>query len=162
MGKTTTARKYLAIDCHDSTLVFEAQGSDGRVEMTGTVATRRDAIHRVAESLGRPLEIVFEEGILAQWLYEELKPTADRIIVCDPRQKRRRGSKNDRIDVHDMADRLRRGELKPVFHETGSIQKLKELASVYQGLVLRQRSRDASNQVGLPSTSDSMWRRSRL
>lgn len=134
MGKTTAATKYVAIDCHDSTLVFEAINGSGEVEIRGTVPTRAEAIRNVLEGLKAPLEIVFEEGILAQWLYEVLKPLG-RIVVCDPRKNRRQGNKNDRIDTHGLATRLRLGELSPVFHETGAIQGLKDLAAIYRALV---------------------------
>jgi transposase len=135
VGKTTAAKKYVAIDCHDSTLVVEAVNSGGTVEMEATVPTRAEAIRNLLEGLNAPLEIVFEEGILAQWLYEVLKPTGHRITVCDPRKNRRQGSKNDRIDTHAMVTRLRLGEISSVYHETGTVQTLKELTSVYQALV---------------------------
>lgn len=135
MGKTTAAKKYVAIDCHDSTLVVEAVGAGGRLEMKATVPTRAEAIRNLLEGLNAPLEIVFEEGILAQWLYEVLKPTGHRIVVCDPRKNRRQGSKNDQIDTHLMVTRLRLGEISAVYHQTGPVQTLKELTAVYQALV---------------------------
>jgi transposase len=99
------------------------------------VATRAEAIRNVIDGLKAPLEIVFEEGILAQWLYEVLKPSGHRIVVCDPRKNRRQGSKSDRIDTHTLVTRLRLGELSPVFHESGSVQALKELSGIYLALV---------------------------
>jgi len=135
VGKTTAAKKYVAIDCHDSTLVFEVVSGGGDLEMKGTVATRAEVIRNVIDGLKAPLEIVFEEGILAQWLYEVLRPTGHRIVVCDPRKNRRQGNKSDRIDAHTLVTKLRLGELSPVFHETGSVQALKELSGIYQALV---------------------------
>ena len=135
MKRTTAAKKYVAIDCHDATLVFEVVNEKGTVELKGTVPTRADAIRNVLDGLKAPLEIVFEEGILAQWLYETLKPSGHRIVVCDPRKNRRLGSKNDRIDAHALVTRLRLGELHPVFHDTGSVQALKEYAATYAALV---------------------------
>lgn len=135
MGKTTAAKKYVAIDCHDATLVVEATDEKGSVELRGTVPTRAEAIRGVLEGLKAPLEIVFEEGILAQWLFATLKPLGHRIVVCDPRKNRRSGSKSDRIDTHDLVTRLRQGELSPVFHETGAIEGLKEFVSSYRALV---------------------------
>lgn len=135
MGKTTAAKKYVAIDCHDSTLVFEAMSERGTVEMTGTVPTQADAIRNVLEGMKAPLEIVFEEGILAQWLYDVLKPTGHRLVVCDPRANRRQGNKSDEIDTHTLATRLRMNELKSVYHENSSVRELKELAGSYLALV---------------------------
>lgn len=135
MNRTTTAKKYVAIDCHDATLVVEAVSSKGTTELKGTVPTRADTIRNVLEGLKAPLEIVFEEGILAQWLYEVLEPMGHRIVVCDPRKNRRQGSKSDRIDTHALVTKLRLGELNPVFHQTGRVQGLKEYAGIYRGLV---------------------------
>jgi transposase len=135
VGRTTTAKKYVGIDCHDATLVVEAIDEGHKVELKATVPTRADAIRNVLDSLRSPLEIAFEEGILSQWLYETLQLTGHRIVVCDPRKNRRDGSKNDRIDSHKLAVKLSRGELSAVYHETGNIEELKQLAGAYLGLV---------------------------
>lgn len=135
MSRTTTAKKYVGIDCHDATLVVEAIDERQKVELKATVPTRADAIRNVLASLRAPLEIAFEEGILSQWLYETLKPAGHRIVVCDPRKNRREGNKNDKVDCHKLAVKLCRGELSGVYHETGDIEGLKQLAGAYLGLV---------------------------
>jgi len=134
VGKTT-AKKYVAIDCHDATLVVEVIDEKGSTELKATVSTRADAIRSLVASVKGTVEVVFEEGILAQWLHEVLRPHVSRVVVCDPRKNRRQGSKNDRIDTHALATRLRMGELSPVYHETASVQALKEMAGVYRALV---------------------------
>lgn len=135
MGKTTAAKKYVGIDCHDATLVFEVMDEKGQVELRGTVPTRAETIRNVLEGLKAPLEVAFEEGTLAQWLHDVLKPLGHRIVVCDPRKNKRKGQKSDRIDTHELANRLRMRDLSPVYHEVGQLRVLKEYAAMYRGLV---------------------------
>jgi transposase len=52
------------------------------------------------------LQVTFEEGTWATWLYDLLKPHAVKLVVCDPRKNSRQGKKNDRIDARELADRL--------------------------------------------------------
>jgi transposase len=162
VGRTTTATKYVGIDCHDATLVVEAINEGQKVELKATVPTRAEAIRNVLESLRSPLEIAFEEGILSQWLYETLKPTGHRIVVCDPRKNRRDGNKNDRIDSHKLALKLCRGELSAVYHETGNIEGLKQLASVYLGLVddtvrVMQRAKSVYRSRAIPCRGKAVY-----
>ncbi len=62
--------------------------------------------------------MTFEEGTLSEWLYEIIQPLADQVIVCNPRRNKllSEGSKNNRIDTRKLADLLRTGMLKPVYH----------------------------------------------
>ena len=53
--------------------------------------------------------LAFEETTPAHWLYTELKPFADEIVVCDPYRNRllSEGPKTDKIDAAVLADLLR-------------------------------------------------------
>ena len=51
------------------------------------------------------LQVTFEEGTWATWLYDLLKPQVTKLVVCDPRKNSRQGNKNDRIDARELADR---------------------------------------------------------
>jgi transposase len=81
--------------------------------------------------------VALEEGIYAQWLYSLLAPRVVRIVVCDPRQNpRRRGDKkSDCLDAHKLAEWLRLGTLKPVYHGRPQGHALRELARSYRTLV---------------------------
>jgi hypothetical protein len=56
-------------------------------------ARHLDFIH----GLRGELQVTFEEGTWATWLYDLLKPHVGKLVVCDPRKNSRKGNKNDRI-----------------------------------------------------------------
>jgi transposase len=66
-----------------------------------------------------------EEGNLSEWLYEELEPLVDNLVVviADKNQ----GSKSDLIDAWKLADELRRDAItRPVFKAPGQFRELRE------------------------------------
>jgi len=62
-----------------------------------------------------------------------LKSGVDKIVVCDPRKNAllKAGNKNDRIDARKLAELLRGGQLKQVYHGNQGVRTLKELAHSY-------------------------------
>ncbi len=81
--------------------------------------------------------LTVEECNWSQWLYVELKPLVDEMIVCDPYRNKLLcdGAKNDRIDAIKLLQLLKAGLLKPVFHSSSELIRLRRLASAYQDLV---------------------------
>jgi transposase len=55
------------------------------------------------------LQVTFEEGTSAAWLYDLLKPHVTKLVVCDPRKNKsmREGNQNDKIDARRLAELLR-------------------------------------------------------
>lgn len=81
------------------------------------------------------IHVVFEEGTQAQWLHELLSPRVDRVVVCDRRGDPRRGNKGDWVDAEQLSDRLRRGDVRGVYHGGAHRVTLKELTRAYRNLV---------------------------
>ena len=83
--------------------------------------------------LSGDLQIAFEEGTWAGWLYDLLKPHARRLVVCNPRKIAllKDGSKSDRIDAHKLADLLYMNKIKPVYHGEHGLRLLKGLSRSY-------------------------------
>ncbi len=69
----------------------------------------------------------FEEGTLAAWLHDLLKPHVNRVVVCDSRKAAllRDGNKSDRIDARNLSELLRTNQLKPVYHGKHGLRTLK-------------------------------------
>jgi hypothetical protein len=70
------------------------------------------------------LHVTWEEGTWAAWLYDLLKPHVHQVLVCDPRRNAllKEGNKSDKVDARKLADLLRTGMLRPVYHgENGKI-----------------------------------------
>lgn len=71
------------------------------------------------QKVPRPRVLAIEEGPLADWLYRQLSPLVDRMVVCDPHRNAlvaKEGDKDDPIDWRKLAALLRGGFLKAVHH----------------------------------------------
>ncbi|MBA3355085.1 MAG: transposase [Pyrinomonadaceae bacterium] len=79
----------------------------------------------------------FEEGTQANWLHEVVRPLVTEVVVCDPRHNKllQSGNKNDRVDAQKLAELLRNGSLKAVYHGDHGVRTLKELVRTYDCLV---------------------------
>lgn len=121
--------KYLALDVHIATITILAMSQAGRVLLEKTIATSAAEIRKFFKAIRGQLIVTFEEGTLSQWLYEIIQPLAHEVIVCNPRRNKylQEGSKEDRIDARKLADLLRMGMLKSVYHGGGGSRLLKEL-----------------------------------
>lgn len=81
--------------------------------------------------------LTFEESNPAQWLFTELKPFVDEILVCDPYRNHllKEGGKNDKADAKKLVTLLKADLLKPVFHCNEEHIYLRKLVSGYDDLV---------------------------
>ena len=100
------------------------------------VATEAAAMLRLVKSLSGPLHVTFEETTQAAWLYEILRSHVTEVVVCDPRRNKLlgEGSKGDKVDARKLADLLRTGMLRSVYHGHEATRKLKELVRAYETL----------------------------
>jgi transposase len=130
----STATQYVGIDVHQATLVCVVKDESGATTIESRVATRREAIEGFIRGLGEHTHVAFEEGSQAQWLYELLRPIAERVVVCDPRKIASKGNKDDQRDAEHLSELLRLNAVQPVYHEPNG-RKLKELVRGYEALV---------------------------
>jgi hypothetical protein len=129
------AIQYVGLDVHQATLVVSVRDEQGSVVMRATVATEAQAIVGLVRGLGARVHVVFEEGTQAQWLYEVLKPHAERVVVCNTRGRGTQENKSDRIDADRLSELLRVRSVKSVFHGASELLTLKELVRSYANLV---------------------------
>jgi transposase len=91
--------------------------------MEPIIETEAATILQFIQSLRGQLQVTFEEGTWAAWLYDLLKPHVDQLVVCDPRRNAllKEGNKSDKVDARKLANLLRAGLLRSVYHgENGS------------------------------------------
>lgn len=126
-------RKYVAMDVHFATAVSVVLDSDGKQVMNTVLQTEAGTIRDYLKGISGPVWLTFEEGTMAGWLYELTEPLVEKVVVCDPRQNAllKSGSKSDRIDAEKLAELLRLGALKPVYHKRHKVRDLKQLVAVY-------------------------------
>jgi transposase len=129
--------KYIGMDVHQATTVVAVLDVDGKLIWENIVATQAGTIIRLLQSLSGPLHVTFEETTQAEWLYEVVRAWVAEVVVCDPRRNKllREGSKADKIDARRLAELLRVGMVRGVYHGNHGTRNLKHLASGYQTLV---------------------------
>lgn len=130
-------RYYVGMDVHKAITVIVVLNAVGKQIMRTLVETKSSSILDAIRALTGEVHAAFEEGIHSAWLYDLLKPHVSEVVVCDPRDERvrQRGNKSDDADAAKLAEMLRLGGLKAVYHQESGMRKLKELARSYQNLV---------------------------
>jgi transposase len=125
------------MDVHLATISIAVLDANGKLIMEVTIATQAGALLDFIGGLSGTLNVTFEEGTSAHWLYTLLESQVARVVVCDPRQNPRRlGEKrSDRLDARKLAELLRLGTLKPIYHGDPLGPALKELSRSYRTLV---------------------------
>jgi len=131
-----TGHKYVGMDVHSATSVIEVMNQQGKAVAKAIIQTRAGEIKDYFRGLSGTVHVTFEEGVHASWLYDLIKPLVAEVIVCNPRHNRlvQSGNKADRIDAHKLAELLRLGSLKPVYHKDCGTRKLREAVRSYQSL----------------------------
>jgi len=108
----------------------------GHILLRKRVETTEAEILGVIRSFQGTKALTFEEGALSQWLYVLLKGEVDELVVANPVAiARSSAAKTDFLDATELADLLRVGRLKSVFHSADERMELRTLISGYEDLV---------------------------
>src|SRR6185295_14273791 len=128
--------KYMGMDVHQATTVVTVLDADGKVILDSIVPTEAPAIVRLVQSFSGPLHVTLEETTQAAWLYQVIRSFVAEVIVCDPRHNKllSEGSKADKADARKLADLLRTGMVRSVYHGHEETRKLKQLVRGYETL----------------------------
>jgi Transposase len=143
--------KYMGLDVHQAMTVGVVLDAEGRVILETMVPTEAAAIIRLIQSLSAPLHVTLEETTQAAWLWKVIRPFVSEVVVCDPRRNKllSEGSKADKVDARKLADLLRTGLLRPVYHGHQTTGKLKELVGAsLHWFVCRVRGGEATQSGG--------------
>ncbi len=127
--------KYIGMDVHKAMTVIAVLDSMGKVLAEAIIETKGSTILGFLKSQRGTLHVAFEEGTQAAWLYDLIQPLVASVIVCDPRKIVRQGNKGDKVDARLLAELLRAGGLKPIYHGEKSTRDVKELALSYLSVV---------------------------
>src|SRR5262245_28949009 len=120
--------KYVAMDVHKAITVIVVLNALGQIESRAQVKTKAESLSDFFRGLSGKVELIFEEGVHATWLYQLLKPLVAAITVCDPRYNKLivEGNKSDDADAEKLARLLRIGKVKTVYKGDSQQQQLKE------------------------------------
>src|SRR5271169_5969513 len=99
------SKKYIGMDVHKESISLAVRNGAGKIVMECVIETKASMILQFIDGLRGDLQVTFEEGTLAAWLYDLLKPHVRKLVVCDPRKNRsmREGNQNDKIDARRLA-----------------------------------------------------------
>src|ERR1700738_809133 len=102
--------------CTRKVFSIAVRNDAGKIVMECVIETKANILLDFIHGLRGELQVTFEEGTWATWLYTLLKPHVTKLLVCDPRKNSRQGNKNDRIDARELADGLYMNKLSSVYH----------------------------------------------
>jgi hypothetical protein len=125
--------KYIGLDVHKESISIAVLNAAGKIVMECVIETKAITILQFLGGLHGNLHVTFEEGTSAAWLYDLIQPHVTEVVVCNPRQNAllNHGNKSDRIDARKLAELLRMGQLKSVYHGEHGVRALKELVRSY-------------------------------
>lgn len=136
-GAPMNSDKYVGMDLHAQTIRAAVLNHLGKLTLESTIATEASCVLDFVAGLKGTLHVAFEEGLHAAWLYNLLLSRVAQVVACDPRQlpHRKGENRNDKIDARQLAQWLRLGVLKPVYHHPTGLRTLRELVRSYTTLV---------------------------
>ena len=68
-----TSAKYIGMDVHKESISIAVRNSAGKVVMESVIETKASMILQFIDGLRGDLQVTFEEGTSAAWLYDLLK-----------------------------------------------------------------------------------------
>ena len=126
--------KYIGMDVHKEAIVIAVLNGSGKLVMESIVETKTSSILQFVHGLRGELHVTWEEGTWAAWLHDLLQPHVHQVLVCNPRRNAllKEGSKSDKVDARKLAELMRSGMLRPVYHGEHGLRTLRELGRSYQ------------------------------
>ncbi len=125
---------YIALDWAQSNMALARITKESSAVKGVNVASSLKELQIYLSRLRGKKILTFEETSTSQWLYVELKNYVDEILVCDPYRNHllSDGPKTDELDAVKLAQLLKGGFLKPVFHSADEFIYLRKLISGYE------------------------------
>lgn len=127
---------YIGWDLHKGSSYFVVEGSKGEIRRREKVKTTEGEILAFIRSVEGTKGLALEETSLSQWAYMLTVGEVDRVVVCNAAQRGRKlGPKTDFRDALELAELLRIGGLREVFHLVDPRMELRVLVNGYVDLV---------------------------
>src|SRR6266478_3960074 len=87
------------MDVHKEAIVIAVLNGSGKLIMETIVETKASSILQFIHGLRGELQVTWDEGTWAAWLYDLLQPQVLQVLVCDPRRNDPQGSPQNRPTV---------------------------------------------------------------
>lgn len=165
-GEAGVTLRYVGMDVHEAATSICTRDRAGKIVEERVIPTTAAALRRYfPRGRRRRWAVTFEEGPLAQWIFETLDGRVGSVVVCNPRYNRlvSTGTKTDRIDAAKLAELLRLGAVRPVHHVRRPAA-IREFVTHYDTLVVdvtraMARIRAIYRAVGLQPDNVEMYTR---
>lgn len=143
---------FIGMDVHSQFCELAVLNAAGELIRRERCATTIAVLRSALEAIPGPRRLVIEEGPLAGWLWRNVRPLVESMVVSEPRRNRliaKDGDKDDDLDAEKLAQLLRGGYVKEV-HQTETLERavFKQLVALYHHRV-RQRVREAHRLTSL-------------
>jgi transposase len=127
---------YIGLDAHSTTSTAVVVKENGDQVLRETFPTTEGNLVGFLSKIDGEKHLTFEECHLAQWLFLTLREEVDHLLVCNPVYvAKKQGAKTDYRDALHLAQELRGGHLKPVYHDDSKWIELRTLVNSYSDLV---------------------------
>lgn len=129
---------YIGLDAHSKSCTFVVVNESDDILKRETCETTEANLVGFLQRLPKDatLHLTFEECHLSQWLYVTLVEHVKHLIVCNPVYvAKKQGAKTDFRDALHLAQELRTGHLKPVYHDSSRWIELRNLTNSYLSLI---------------------------
>jgi transposase len=125
---------YIGMDVHKTSTAIVVVNKEGKVQQRTVVNTDGKTLRGLVSALPGRKELTFEEGSMSEWLFGMFEPVVDRLVICNPIANKTefRGNKNDLLDAERLAELLRIGHLKPVYHEAHPLREIQSCLRTYR------------------------------
>lgn len=127
---------YIGLDAHSATCTAVVVDKNGEQKERATFKTTEANLIEFVSQISGVKHLTFEECTLSQWLYVTLLEHVDQLLVCNPVYvAKKQGAKTDYRDALHLAQELRTGHLKSVYHDESHWIELRTLTNNYLALV---------------------------
>jgi transposase len=155
---------YIGLDVHKKTISFCIKTSDGRIVREGKLQATRATLCSWAEGLREPWCGAMEATLFSAWIYDTLKPYAEKLVMGHPARMKAITAgkkKSDTIDARTIADLLRCDLLPTCYVLVPELRDLRRLLR-YRNLVVHQSVRMQNRMAGLLMESGTPFHKTKL
>lgn len=155
---------YIGLDVHKKTISYCIKTADGRIVREGKLQATRAALRSWAEGLREPWCGAMEATLFSAWIYDTLKPYAEKLVMGHPARMKAITAgkkKSDTIDARTIADLLRCDLLPTCYVLAPELRDLRRLLR-YRNLVVHQSVRMQNRMAGLLMESGTSFHKTKL
>jgi transposase len=155
---------YIGLDVHKKTISYCIKTADGRIVREGKLQATRLALRSWAAGLREPWCGAMEATLFSAWIYDTLKPYAEKLVMGHPARMKAITAgkkKSDTIDARTIADLLRCDLLATCYVLAPELRDLRRLLR-YRNLVVHQSVRMQNRMAGLLMESGTSFHKTKL